>query len=458
MAQAKIKQILGLQSTLNALSGVTKIKETISTNAGSGPTGFGLAYDARELNGIIVHVNGVKVESFTWINGIGDTISTTLIPQGSQLVWDSTNAGYDLSDTDIIEIVYETLTGGAIAFNGFGEYSNPGSGATGPQGAIGTQGPQGPAGTGTGNISGTVDGHLIPDTNEAYDLGSADKKFRDLYLSGNTLYMGGQPLSIVNGTLTLNGSAVTGSVETIESHSLKVNTNTSGIWTDPITESESFTEREYRIKTDYLTLDIGDEIFQPWYLPGTTVDYNKSFNKMMQTFIGADSFHLLHKNTGEVLKYKMGSLSGFWSHMYRIELQPDASWYEDWDGSRIMLIGFENLDPTWPSTDMTILPTISVTYQQPVNNYPDPDTYVDYGVIDQHIRAKIIDTCDINGIRHSVNSHAIKSGNTGQSDIDLSNFVGISVIMYTPSSGSRGTGTLQPHVMQGEVTFQISRS
>ena len=61
--------------------------------------------------------------------------------------------------------------------------------------------------------SGAITGNLIPDQNEAYDLGSPDKKFRDLYLSGNTLYMGGQPLSIVNGQLTLNGTPVTGSTD-----------------------------------------------------------------------------------------------------------------------------------------------------------------------------------------------------------------------------------------------------
>ena len=58
-----------------------------------------------------------------------------------------------------------------------------------------------------------IDGHIIPDANETYDLGSPDKKFKDLYLSGNTLYMGGQPLSIVNGQLTLNGNPVTGSTD-----------------------------------------------------------------------------------------------------------------------------------------------------------------------------------------------------------------------------------------------------
>lgn len=45
-----------------------------------------------------------------------------------------------------------------------------------------------------GQVSGfdpaAVSQSIIPDTNEAYDLGSATNKFRDLYLSSNTLYLG----------------------------------------------------------------------------------------------------------------------------------------------------------------------------------------------------------------------------------------------------------------------------
>jgi len=40
------------------------------------------------------------------------------------------------------------------------------------------------------SISGTVAGHIIPDTNIAYDLGSATHKFRDLYLDGASLHLG----------------------------------------------------------------------------------------------------------------------------------------------------------------------------------------------------------------------------------------------------------------------------
>ena len=36
----------------------------------------------------------------------------------------------------------------------------------------------------------SVTGDLIPDTNEAYDLGSTSNRFKDLYISGNTMFLG----------------------------------------------------------------------------------------------------------------------------------------------------------------------------------------------------------------------------------------------------------------------------
>ena len=42
---------------------------------------------------------------------------------------------------------------------------------------------------------GSVDQHIIPAADTTYDLGSPNFKFKDLYLSGNTIYLGDQALS-----------------------------------------------------------------------------------------------------------------------------------------------------------------------------------------------------------------------------------------------------------------------
>lgn len=42
----------------------------------------------------------------------------------------------------------------------------------------------------TVSLAGTMTGHIIPDTNDVYDIGSADYKIRDLYVSDNSLWVG----------------------------------------------------------------------------------------------------------------------------------------------------------------------------------------------------------------------------------------------------------------------------
>lgn len=56
----------------------------------------------------------------------------------------------------------------------------------------------------------TIGGHLIPDANEQYDLGSAENKFRDLYLSSATIKMGTEQNTVgfVGADFHVNGEPV----------------------------------------------------------------------------------------------------------------------------------------------------------------------------------------------------------------------------------------------------------
>ena len=51
-----------------------------------------------------------------------------------------------------------------------------------------------------------IDQDILPDTNEAYDLGSTSKRFRSLYLAGDTIDIGGSTISS-DGTGTISISA-----------------------------------------------------------------------------------------------------------------------------------------------------------------------------------------------------------------------------------------------------------
>jgi len=53
------------------------------------------------------------------------------------------------------------------------------------------------------NLDGTVKGHVIPDQNEVYDLGSTTKRFNDLYLSGTTINLGGATITATGGEINM---------------------------------------------------------------------------------------------------------------------------------------------------------------------------------------------------------------------------------------------------------------
>ena len=75
-----------------------------------------------------------------------------------------------------------------------------------------------------------VTGHVLPNANETYDLGSLTQRFRDIYLSGNTLYLGGTALSVdENGNLGLpagtviDGATIPSAVEELSDIDVTIN-------------------------------------------------------------------------------------------------------------------------------------------------------------------------------------------------------------------------------------------
>ena len=56
-------------------------------------------------------------------------------------------------------------------------------------------------------FSGDINSHLIPNTTETFDLGSLDKRWRDIYLSGQSVYLGGLILKESDGKFVVYDSA-----------------------------------------------------------------------------------------------------------------------------------------------------------------------------------------------------------------------------------------------------------
>lgn len=62
------------------------------------------------------------------------------------------------------------------------------------------------------NLDGTVKGNIIPNLTETYDIGSSSLKFRDLYLSGTSLYLGAAQLTATGTAINLPVGSTVGGV------------------------------------------------------------------------------------------------------------------------------------------------------------------------------------------------------------------------------------------------------
>ena len=64
--------------------------------------------------------------------------------------------------------------------------------------------------SGSINLNGTVKGNVIPDANETYDLGSASNRFKDLYLSGSSLFLGSAQITATGSVVNLPAGSTVG--------------------------------------------------------------------------------------------------------------------------------------------------------------------------------------------------------------------------------------------------------
>ena len=98
-------------------------------------------------------------------------------------------------------------SGGAAGATGQFTF-NSGSGSTGS--AALSYSPTGPPNTSATGATIRIGAHLVPTANQIYDLGATGLAFRDLYLKGSTIYLGGQSISTDGTGLSFNGNAIAG--------------------------------------------------------------------------------------------------------------------------------------------------------------------------------------------------------------------------------------------------------
>ena len=104
------------------------------------------------------------------VEKLGAASTATFVGNEGELFWDPTSTSVRISDGS---------TPGGVGIGGGG-----GGGASYTDSDVATY------------LNGNLDTNIIPDTNATYDIGSAEKKIRHLYLSQNTLYYEGDFLKV----------------------------------------------------------------------------------------------------------------------------------------------------------------------------------------------------------------------------------------------------------------------
>ena len=64
------------------------------------------------------------------------------------------------------------------------------------------------------NLTGNITSNLLPGTNVAYNLGSSIQRWKDLYLSGTSIYLGGETISTSASGITITGTLNANSITT----------------------------------------------------------------------------------------------------------------------------------------------------------------------------------------------------------------------------------------------------
>ena len=143
---------------------------------GSNLTGITAAdADFADVAGVATNVNGGIVTATT-VSAAGSITAANFYGDGSNLI------GVSAGDADFADVagVATNVNGGIATVT---KLDSP-------------------------NTIVSIGANLIPDTNEAYDLGSATNRFNDLYLSGNTIDLGGIQLRSVANNLGVGGTQV----------------------------------------------------------------------------------------------------------------------------------------------------------------------------------------------------------------------------------------------------------
>ena len=222
------------------------------------------------------------------------------------------------------------------------------------------------------NLDGTVKGNIIPDTTEAYDIGSSSLKFKDLYLSGTSLYLGAAQVTATGSAINLPaGSTVGGNLiqDSVSEDTAFIRDIQGSVFADDSTQLVNAIDATVRLNNGVVNIDgasitstaLEFDISSATESPNTTLNvYNADGASAVKIFSigGQDNFS---DPSGMTLRGFFGGFAGSGS-----EIAPIAGDY----------VGFVNgqvYDPTFAGG--TNILTSQISFGVDPNATVGPDLY-----------------------------------------------------------------------------------
>lgn len=244
-----------------------------------------------------------------------------------------------------------------------------------------------------------ISNHLLPSTDQQYDLGSENKRFRDIYLSSNSIYMGHVKIGLSNNILVAEGAdaiysqkLMIGSIAINDPMDSNMNAYIlDNLYNIQNTLDDVYTAKDNIVPIEHAVFDIGNESF--------------AFNNLY-----------LNQNGGAI-KFGSNASIGYSNNRIVADGGADGIYAKSLQIGSLQIVGEESIDNALldfannfsatrlNSVDVDITPTTSNTYDLGSSFLAFKDLYLD-GVI--HIGNNtiainqdnriVIDTLSINSI------------------------------------------------------------
>jgi hypothetical protein len=222
------------------------------------------------------------------------------------------------------------------------------------------------------NLDGTVKGNIIPDVSEAYDIGSVSQKFKDLYLSGTSLWLGAAQVTATGSAINLPaGSRVGGNLiqDAVSEDTAFIRDIQGSVFADDSTQLVNAIDATVRLNNGVVNIDgpsvtsstLSFDISNTTESPNTVLDVYNSGGTSAIKIISIGGQNPYTDASGLALRSSFGGFVGSGS-----EVAPVAGDYAGFINGQVY-------DPTFGGGTNVL--TSQISFGVDVNAAVAPDTY-----------------------------------------------------------------------------------